>query len=176
MHGECIQSGVGRGARVSIFLHLSNGGFIQRGGWWVAVQNALIVAVLVLGLVFRGQWQGRFMGLAGGMLMSVGGCLGIAGVCALGRNLTPYPKPLENSALAQRGVYALVRHPLYCSLILSSAGWALMWRSWPALAASLALSILLDAKARREEHWLREKFPDYAAYSRRVRRLLPWIY
>lgn len=155
---------------------MSNGGFIQRGGWWVAVQNALIAVVLVLGPIFRGQWQNAAISIAAGVLLSVGGCLVIAGVWALGRNLTPYPKPLEHSKLVQRGVYALVRHPLYSSLIFASAGWALLCRSWPALAAALALAILLDAKARREERWLRERYPDYDAYSRRVRRLLPWIY
>ena len=155
---------------------MSNGRFIQRGGWWVVAQNALILAVLVLGPLFRGQWQNAAISIAGGVLLSVGGCLVIAGVCALGRNLTPYPKPLEDSKFVQRGVYALVRHPLYSSLMFASTGWALHWRSWPALAAALALAILLDAKARREERWLREKFPDYDAYSRRVRRLLPWIY
>jgi protein-S-isoprenylcysteine O-methyltransferase Ste14 len=155
---------------------MSSGGFIQRGGGWVAAQNALTVAVLVLGPILRGQWQNAAISIAGGVLLSVGGCLAIAGVCALGRNLTPFPKPREDSKLVQRGIYALVRHPLYSSLIFASAGWALHWRSWPALAVALALAILLDAKARREERWLRERYPEYDAYRRRVRRFLPWIY
>ena len=42
----------------------------------------------------------------------------------------------------------------------------------------LALVIIgfLDAKARHEERRLHLKFPDYESYSRRVKRLLPWIY
>jgi protein-S-isoprenylcysteine O-methyltransferase Ste14 len=154
----------------------TEGRFIQRGGWWVVAQNSLFLAVLALGPAARGQWHSGAASIAGGVLMSIGGCLAIAGVWALGRNLTPYPKPRENSALVQRGVYALVRHPLYGSLIFFSAGWALKWSSGLALAASVLLAIVLDAKARREERWLREKFPGYAAYSRRVRRLLPWVY
>jgi protein-S-isoprenylcysteine O-methyltransferase Ste14 len=42
--------------------------------------------------------------------------------------------------------------------------------------AALALGPLLDAKARREERWLRRQFPDYARYEQRVRRYMPWIY
>jgi protein-S-isoprenylcysteine O-methyltransferase Ste14 len=30
------------------------------------------------------------------------------------------------------------------------------------------------AKARREEHWLRWQFPEYADYEQRVRRFIPW--
>jgi len=55
-------------------------------------------------------------------------------------------------------------------------GWALVWRSWPALLAALALAPVLCAKARREERWLRQHFPEYAAYERRVRRFIPWIF
>ena len=110
------------------------------------------------------------------MLFGVGAWFGIAGVRALGRNLTPYPKPLQDSKLVQRGVYGVVRHPLYAGLAFAMAGWALAWSSGAALAASLALTVLLDAKARREEQWLFERFPGYAVYAARVRRLLPWIY
>jgi len=70
----------------------------------------------------------------------------------------------------------MLRHPLYSSLMFASAGWALVWSSAVALAAALTLAVLLDAKARVEERWLLERFPGYAAYAGRVRRLLPWIY
>jgi protein-S-isoprenylcysteine O-methyltransferase Ste14 len=49
-------------------------------------------------------------------------------------------------------------------------------RSWPALLAALALAPLLDGKARREERWLRQQFPEYSSYQRRVRRFVPWVY
>ncbi len=55
-------------------------------------------------------------------------------------------------------------------------GWALKLHSTPALVYSLLLFIILDIKARAEERWLMEKFPEYAAYRRRVRRLIPFIY
>jgi protein-S-isoprenylcysteine O-methyltransferase Ste14 len=60
--------------------------------------------------------------------------------------------------------------------MLASLGWALIWRSWPALLAALALAPFFDAKARVEERWLREQFADYAGYTRRVRRFIPWVY
>jgi protein-S-isoprenylcysteine O-methyltransferase Ste14 len=151
-------------------------GFVQRGGWWVVAQNALTFAVLALALLFRGQWHHAATTIVGVVMFGAGGCFGIAGVRALGRNLTPYPKPMHDSRLVQRGVYALVRHPLYSCLMFASAGWALLWASWAGLVAAVALALLLHAKAMREERWLRERYPEYRDYERRVRRFVPGLW
>ncbi len=108
--------------------------------------------------------------------MWAGACVALAGALALGKNLTPFPKPAERARLVQNGIYSLIRHPLYTSVISVSIGWALFWQSWPTLLVSLALIPFFQAKARREERWLREKFPEYADYARRVRRFIPWVY
>ena len=57
--------------------------------------------------------------------------------------------------------------------MLASLGWALIWQSWQAFIASQVLIPFFHAKARREERWLREQFPDYADYERRVPRFIP---
>lgn len=150
--------------------------FTARGGWWVVGQSILMLAVLALGLAFRGQWTGTASAWIGTLLAAAGAWLGIAGVKALSTNRTAFPKPQTDSKLVQTGVYGLVRHPLYASVILLSTAWSLLWRSGPAGVATIALVILLDAKARREERCLREMFADYAAYAQRIRRLIPWLY
>ncbi len=150
--------------------------FAARGGWWVVGQSILMLAVLALGLAFHGQWTGAASAWVGTLLAAAGAWLGIAGVKELSTNRTAFPKPQADSKLVQTGVYDLVRHPLYASVILLNTAWSLLWRSGPAGVATIALVILLDAKARREEKWLREMFPDYATYAERVRRLIPWLY
>ena len=155
---------------------MNNNSFIQRGGWWVAAQNALTISVLMLCPLFRGHWQHPTTRVSGVALFVTGALFGIAGVRTLGRNRTAYPKPLEDSTLVQYGVYGRVRHPLYSSLILASLGWALFWGSWPGLAASGALVAVLRGKAIREEIWLRERYPEYRIYERRVKRLVPWVW
>ena len=150
--------------------------FITRGGWWVVAQSGLMLAVLAGGVAFRAGERGGALLAAGGCLIVLGAVFGLAGVKALGRNRTAFPKPREDSALVQHGVYALVRHPLYTSVILVSFGWALVWGSLPALALACLEAVFFDAKARREERWLTGKFPGYADYRRRVRRLVPQVY
>ncbi len=94
----------------------------------------------------------------------------------LGSNLTPLPRPPEGGSLVLNGIYARIRHPIYAGLMLASIGWATATRSLPAFAASVALCLFMDAKARREEAWLVERYPEYAAYRIQTRRFLPGVY
>jgi protein-S-isoprenylcysteine O-methyltransferase Ste14 len=112
--------------------------------------------------------------IGGVALLVIGAGIALAGALALGRNLTPFPKPGEQAQLVRHSIYAVIRHPLYTSVIAGAIGWALVWQSWPALLVALSLIPFFPAKARREERWLREKFPEYADYERQVRGFVPW--
>jgi protein-S-isoprenylcysteine O-methyltransferase Ste14 len=150
--------------------------FLERGGLWVLGQAALLCAVIAGGILCRCQWHSLALTLCGAVLLVIAAGCGVAGALTLGRNLTPFPKPSASSTLVQTGIYGLIRHPLYTAVFCGSVGWALVWRSWPALLAALALAPLFDAKARHEERWLRQEFPEYSSYEQRVRRFVPWIY
>jgi len=150
--------------------------FLERGGLWVLGQFVLMVGVIGSGWVWRQQWTSRLTLVLAVALFTIAALIGFRGAIALGRNLTPFPRPGQGAELVQHGVYGLVRHPLYTSVLLAAFGWALAWASGPALALALALSLFLKAKADHEECWLRERFPGYADYARRVRQLIPWLY
>ena len=40
----------------------------------------------------------------------------------LGRNLSPFPRPIKNSDLVTTGIYRFIRHPMYYSLTFISVG------------------------------------------------------
>lgn len=148
-----------------------------RGEWFVLAQTALMLAVLVAPkLDGRDAFRSRISGAAGGLLC-IGG-LGFAalGSITLGRNLSPFPKPKEEGTLVESGIFSVVRHPIYSGLSLAAFGWSLIWNSIAALVAALMLLAFFDIKARREERWLEEKFPGYALYKSRVRKLIPFVY
>lgn len=147
--------------------------FWQSGGAWVLAQSVLMTAAVALGVVFHGDWTNTVVITLGVALFVGGGIVGIAGVRVLGRNRTPFPKPREGSAFIRHGIYARVRHPLYLSVMLASLGWALLWQSRPSLVMALAMIPFFHAKARHEERWLREVFPGYADYEKRVPRFIP---
>jgi protein-S-isoprenylcysteine O-methyltransferase Ste14 len=147
--------------------------FLKRGGLWVLGQAVFMAAAAGLPLVFSGSKAGLPLIIDGAVLIAVGGFVGIAGALALKSNRTPFPKPREGSRLIQHGIYAKVRHPLYTSLMLLAVGWACVWQSLVGLLFSVCFAGFLRAKAAREERWLREQFPEYAEYERRVRRFMP---
>ncbi len=150
--------------------------FAARGGWWVIAQMALMAAVGLAGAVWKDHWPGLFSRPVGLGLLGLGAVMGGTGAVQLGGGLTPFPKPLDHSRLVQQGVYGLVRHPLYCSVILASLGWALLRASLPALSLVVVLGVFLNAKADHEEACLRERYPEYDAYAARVQKLLPFIF
>ena len=154
---------------------MSNG-FVQRGGWWVGGQFLLLLAIAGLDLTGHAAVQPLPLFIGGLVLIGLATFCSLAGLVALGRNLTPFPQPSARAELVRHGIYRLMRHPLYTSVFGAALGSSLIFQSWPALVASLALGVFFDAKARREERWLRQKFPEYAGYERRVRRFIPWIY
>ena len=154
---------------------MSNG-FVQRGGWWVVGQFLLLFAIAILGITGHATAKLHLIFLSGVVFLCASAICGIFGALTLGRNLTPFPKPSASAQFVQHGIYALIRHPLYTSVFCAAVGWSLVWQSWLALAVSLVLGVFFDAKARHEECWLRQQFPDYAGYEQRVRRFIPWIY
>ena len=150
--------------------------FLQRGGGWVLVQNTLTLAILAVGPLQRTVGWPRVGQAIGGLLFIAGAVFGITGVRALGRNRTPFPELRAEHHLVQSGVYRVVRHPLYTSLILLGLGWGLIWSSPLTLVLTIALALVLDGKARVEERLLLERYREYTEYKTRVARLLPGLY
>jgi len=150
--------------------------FRERGGFWVISQWVLMLGTLATGPLGASSWRNSWSLPLALVLLAAGACFGLGGVARLGAARTIFPEPKPGAGLVQGGVYRVVRHPLYTSVILLSLAWALGWQSMPSLALAAASAVFLDAKARSEERRLSRRFPDYDDYARRTRRLLPWIY
>jgi protein-S-isoprenylcysteine O-methyltransferase Ste14 len=153
----------------------------NRGEWYVFAQFAVFLLIAFgprgrPGFPACGYHFDRIAAIAGGCLFILGGLLAAAGFLSLGANLSLLPRPPERGALVESGAYRLVRHPIYSGLFLAALGWGVWLKSWPTIGYALILFVVHDLKARREERWLREKFPGYEGYQKRVRRLLPFIY
>lgn len=114
--------------------------------------------------------------IAGLVLIGVGLLLALAGVWSLGDNITAVPHPKEDAQMVEHGAYRLVRHPIYSGIILGAFGWGLFMHSGLTLVLALLLFLLFDAKSRREEQWLAEKYANYSEYQSRVRKLIPFLY
>jgi protein-S-isoprenylcysteine O-methyltransferase Ste14 len=151
------------------------------GEWYVVAQFMLIALVIFGPRTFRGwpTWRYPFTWLSsigGVILLLVGGLLFLSAIFRLGSNLTAVPYPKEQGMLVETGPYRLVRHPMYCGMILLALGWAFLVHGWLTIGYAVGLLLLFDVKSRREEKWLKEKYPGYFSYQKRVRKLIPLIY
>jgi len=145
----------------------------KRGEGWVILQFILMTAIFVAPNSPQIGSTMRYLGL---FLLMIGGIMLAIATLKLGRNLTPFPKPLDHGQLVRTGLYQIVRHPIYFSVIVACLGWAILRGSLIGIALSLLLLLFFDAKTRAEERWLIQQYPDYAIYQQQVKRLIPWLY
>ena len=78
--------------------------------------------------------------------------------------------------IVKDGVFRLVRHPFYLSLIVICFSLVLLFGSYLLLAASIVVAIILVGQARDEERILSEKFgEEYLVYQRTTGMFFPKI-
>ena len=151
----------------------------ERGIWYVIIQ-AILLGLILFGpkgpdLLTSEPLKTIFLscGISIGLISIL---VMLIAVINLGKNLTPLPCPKDNAQLVQSGLYRYVRHPIYFGVLLAALAWFLIFPGAYVLAYAIALFVLFDVKARREEIWLVERFPAYTAYQLKVKKLIPAIY
>ena len=87
----------------------------------------------------------------------------------LGRNLSPFPRPIKNSNLVTKGIYRFTRHPIYYSLIFISFGVFIIKLSIYYLFLSISLGLIIKFKISLEEKYLNNKFKNYLIYKNEVK-------
>ncbi len=87
----------------------------------------------------------------------------------LGRNLSPFPRPIKKSNLVTKGIYRFTRHPMYYSLIFISFGVFITKLSIYYLFLSTSLILIIKFKIALEEQYLKNKFKNYLLYQNEVK-------
>jgi len=73
------------------------------------------------------------------------------------------------------GPYRFLRHPIYASVIW--AVWAGAIGNWTLINGALAAAVTIGGVLRMlsEERFLRVRYPEYADYARKTRRVIPFV-
>ena len=87
----------------------------------------------------------------------------------LGRNLSPFPRPINNSFLVTKGIYRFTRHPMYYSLIFNSFGFFITKLSIYYLFLTISLALIIKFKIFLEEQYLNNKFKNYLLYKNELK-------
>ena len=88
-------------------------------------------------------------------------------------NLEDY-QVLAKQQLVTRGIYGLIRHPIYAGDILLLLGLELALNSWLALGI-VPLTAVVIRQARAEEKVLAQAFPGYETYQQKTKMLVPLV-
>jgi len=140
----------------------------------------VVAQIILFALILGAGWSdlapfNPLLGL-GTALFWIGLAIGFLSFLSLGSSLSPYPEPLSDAELIERGPYRLVRHPIYSGVILTFVGFSLRAGSWVAVGLTVVLVLFFWQKIAREEDGLRRRYPGYRAYCERVRaRLIPFL-
>jgi len=110
-----------------------------------------------------------FSYLVGFLIIIISFIILLVSIKDLGRNLSPFPRPIKNSNLVTKGIYRFIRHPMYYSLILISFGVFIIKLSIYYLFLSISLSLIIKFKIALEEQYLNNKFKNYFLYKNKVK-------
>ena len=107
--------------------------------------------------------------LVGFLIIIIAFIILLVAIKDLGRNLSPFPRPTNNSNLVTTGIYRFTRHPMYYSLIFISFGVFLIKLSIYYLFLSISLGLIIKFKIALEEQYLNNKFNNYLLYKNEVK-------
>ena len=110
-----------------------------------------------------------FCYLLGFLMVIISSIILLVAIKDLGRNLSPLPRPINNSKLVTTGIYRFTRHPMYYSLILISIGVFITKLSIYYLFLSISLGLIIKLKITLEEQYLNNKFKNYFLYKNEVK-------
>lgn len=151
----------------------------SKGYIFVFIQFILLTAVLAAAMYEKYELNRPFEQLvqfSGIILLSAGCLVFLLSIFQFGEFYTPSPVPREHYKLITGGIYSLIRHPAYLSVLLIFSGIIVFLQSYYSLSLMLVVFLFFVIKIRFEEGQLKLKFSEYESYSKSTKRLLPFIY
>jgi protein-S-isoprenylcysteine O-methyltransferase Ste14 len=142
----------------------------DRGNRWVIW--AIMGLSLALAYTDRiGLWtlDGEALRWIGVVLGAIGGTFRILPVFVLGRRFSGLVAIQKEHRLVTTGIYATIRHPSYLGLLMTVAGWALVFRSGVGLIIAALFVPIILGRIGAEEQLLASQFgAEYEAYRART--------
>jgi len=153
---------------------------------WVVIGLSIAAGIFVTRSSFlwtHGLWMFELphrqaVNIAAVVLFAAGLILRWWAIVILGRFFTVDVTIEKDHELVERGPFRFIRHPSYTGVLLAFVGWALTLRNWVAIAVVLVpIFIAFVRRMNVEEEALRAALGEkYLAYTKRTKRLVPFLY
>lgn len=139
----------------------------------IAMVNA--IGIILLEYVFKigileSPWTIIFR-IVGSLMIVLGGVIWYIGALRSDMDAS-----ITENRLQTKGIYALVRNPMYSGWWITLSGITLMWHNaWMLILPVIDWAIMTVVLINTEEKWLHNLYGnEYAEYKKRVNRLIPW--
>jgi len=145
-----------------------------------AITAGILAAALlngVGGFVFPGGKTPAVF-FAGIALLLIGMAVRYWAVIVLGAAFRTTIETERDQKVVRRGPYRLIRHPAYAGWLLICLGYGIAVQNWLSVLAAflLPLAALVYRIQVEERELVAALGPDYLAYQKRTKRLVPWIW
>lgn len=126
--------------------------------------------------ILTGHQPGSGYFLGGIALFAVATLFRIKGLMDIKGGFSPVIEKQENHELVTAGLYSVVRHPLYLSMLLLIIAAAIMLAAVWAWVFILLTFVGIIIRIREEEKFLLAELPGYQAYRQKTWCLIPGIF
>jgi protein-S-isoprenylcysteine O-methyltransferase Ste14 len=137
---------------IGVFLGIRGIGLIRFCGYWISLSGLILI---IFGVVIR--WISIF---------------------TLNKYFTVNISIERDQQIIDSGFYRYIRHPAYLGSLLSFLGLGLTFSNWlSTVVIFIPIAISFGHRIRCEEKAMRDNLGDkYLEYSKRTKRLLPFVY
>lgn len=146
----------------------------------IATMGAFLTIQFIIGragvghIVF-GQSIADILTVTGCVAVVMGVVLNLVARVQLGSNWSNDIVVYQDQTLVQKGLFGIVRHPLYSTIFLISLGLAFQYQNHISLFASVLILLpLLYLRVGKEENFLEKHLDGYLAYEQSVPALFPF--
>jgi protein-S-isoprenylcysteine O-methyltransferase Ste14 len=153
---------------LAVYLIVMRSSPVKRSKGWLPNACGIVGTFLSVGIPYLAPvtlpfgWQ-----VVSTVLLLVGSVGSFMVLAKLGRSFSILP---EARVLVTSGPYAYARHPLYAVEIITILGMAMLYQQPQASLLAAGVIAMLVVRSIFEEKILTEAYPEYAAYSARVKR------
>lgn len=142
----------------------------------ISILLGIILQTMLPADVFPISGEPFVLRVAGTAIYSIGLLTAIAARFQLGDNWANIEtgQILTKQKVVARGVYSLIRHPIYTGDLLLLLGLELALNSWLFLGVFILAPVVL-LKALKEERMLARELSGYEAYRARTKRFIPFV-
>jgi len=142
--------------------------FAYFGGYYLLLKIRAGKVILLVGSIHEA------LIIIGMTLIALGCFVNVKGRLDLKHNWANQVTIYDDHTLIIRGIYKIVRHPLYASIIWMLIGGCCIYNNFIALLSVVFIFIpMMYYRAKQEERMLSVEFPEYVDYTKRVGMFFP---